>query len=131
MTLLCFQRNQLFGKNNLLNHENIIINDKYINHKETLYKTMKDVFIKTNKDLCRSPFIDTQFSGSTCVTIILTKNEIISGNAGDSRAVMGRCKNGEWLSIELTQEKHIKIKIKKYKIKKPNCFLKKNLNSEL
>jgi len=78
--------------------------NKYINHKETLYKTMKDVFIKTNKDLCRSPFIDTQFSGSTCVTIILTKNEIISGNAGDSRAVMGRYKNGEWLSIELTQD---------------------------
>ena len=59
--------------------------NKYINHKETLYKTMKEVFIKTNKDLCSSPFIDTQFSGSTCVTIILTKNEIISGNAGDSR----------------------------------------------
>ena len=78
--------------------------NKYINHKETLYKTMKDVFIKTNKDLCRSPFIDTQFSGSTCVTIILTKNEIISGNAGDSRAVMGRFKNGEWISIELTQD---------------------------
>ena len=78
--------------------------NKYINHKETLYKTMKEVFIKTNKDLCSSPFIDTQFSGSTCVTIILTKNEIISGNAGDSRAVMGRCKNGEWISIELTQD---------------------------
>ena len=78
--------------------------NKYINHKETLYKTMKDVFIKTNKDLCNSPFIDTKFSGSTCVTIILTKNKIISGNAGDSRAVMGRCKNGEWISIELTQD---------------------------
>ena len=78
--------------------------NKYINHKETLYKTMKEVFLKTNKDLCGSPFIDTQFSGSTCVTIILTKNEIISGNAGDSRAVMGRCKNGEWISIELTQD---------------------------
>ena len=78
--------------------------NKYIHHKETLYKTMKEVFIKTNKDLCKSPLVDTQFSGSTCVTIILTKNKIISGNAGDSRAVMGRFKDGEWISIDLTHD---------------------------
>jgi len=78
--------------------------NKYIHHKETLYKTMKEVFINTNKDLCKNPLIDTQFSGSTCVTIILTKNKIISGNAGDSRAVMGRCVNGEWISIDLSHD---------------------------
>ena len=78
--------------------------NKYIHHKETLYKTMKEVFINTNKDLCKSPLVDTQFSGSTCVTIILTKNKIISGNAGDSRAVMGRYKDGEWISIDLTHD---------------------------
>ena len=78
--------------------------NKYIHHKETLYKTMKEVFIKTNNDLCKSPLVDTQFSGSTCVTIILTKNKIISGNAGDSRAVMGRFKNGEWISIDLSHD---------------------------
>ena len=78
--------------------------NKYIHDKETLYKTMKEVFINTNKDLCKSPFIDTQFSGSTCVTIILTKNKIISGNAGDSRAVMGRFENGKWISIDLTHD---------------------------
>ena len=78
--------------------------NKYIHHKETLYKTMKEVFINTNKDLCKNPLIDTQFSGSTCVTIILTKNKIISGNAGDSRAVMGRFKNGEWINIDLSHD---------------------------
>ena len=78
--------------------------NKYIHHKETLYKTMKEVFINTNKDLCKNPLIDTQFSGSTCVTIILTKNKIISGNAGDSRAVMGRYINGEWISIDLSHD---------------------------
>ena len=65
---------------------------------------MKDVFIRTNKDLCQNELIDTQFSGSTCVTIILTKNQIISGNVGDSRAVMGRCINGEWINIDLTKD---------------------------
>ena len=92
--------------NNLPNNLNKALKktNKYIHHKETLYKTMKEVFIKTNNDLCKSPSVDTQFSGSTCVTIILTKNKIISGNAGDSRAVMGRFKDGEWKSIDLSHD---------------------------
>ena len=77
---------------------------KYIRDKNNLNKTMKEVFIKTNNDLCRNDLIDTQFSGSTCVTIILTKNKIISANVGDSRAVMGRCINGEWINIDLTKD---------------------------
>ena len=51
--------------------------NKYISHKETLYSTLKQVFVETNKSLCKVPTIDTKFSGSTCVTIILTKNKII------------------------------------------------------
>ena len=78
--------------------------NKYISHKETLYSTLKQVFIETNKSLCQNKSIDTKFSGSTCVTIILTKNKIISANAGDSRAVMGRYINGKWLSIELSHD---------------------------
>jgi serine/threonine protein phosphatase PrpC len=77
---------------------------KYIRDKKTLYKTMKEVFIKTNNDLCKNDLVDTQFSGSTCVTIILTKNQIISGNVGDSRAVMGRYTNGQWINIDLTKD---------------------------
>jgi len=78
--------------------------NKYISHKETLYSTLKKVFIETNIELCKIPSIDTKFSGSTCVTIILTKNKIISANAGDSRAVMGRYINGKWISIELSHD---------------------------
>jgi len=78
--------------------------NKYISHKETLYSTLKQVFVETNKSLCKVPTIDTKFSGSTCVTIILTKNKIISANAGDSRAVMGRHINNKWLSIELSHD---------------------------
>ena len=78
--------------------------NKFISHKETLYSTLKQVFVETNKSLCKVPTIDTKFSGSTCVTIILTKNKIISANAGDSRAVMGRHINGKWLSIELSHD---------------------------
>ena len=78
--------------------------NKYISHKETLYSTLKQVFIDTNKALCNNPSIDTKFSGSTCVTIILTKNKIISANAGDSRAVMGRYINGKWINIDLSHD---------------------------
>ena len=78
--------------------------NKFISHKETLYSTLKQVFVETNKSLCREKTIDTKFSGSTCVTIILTKNKIISANAGDSRAVMGRYINGKWLSIDLSHD---------------------------
>ena len=78
--------------------------NKYISDRKTLYSVMKQVFVNTNKDLCKNPNIDTQFSGSTCVTIILTKNKIISGNAGDSRAVMGRYINGEWINIDLSHD---------------------------
>ena len=78
--------------------------NKYIAHRQILYSTMKQVFVDTNKDLCKNRSIDTQFSGSTCVTIILTKNKIISANAGDSRAVMGRFINNEWLSIDLSHD---------------------------
>ena len=77
--------------------------NKYIKDKDTLYKTLSTVFISTNKALC-STNIDTKFSGSTCVTIILTKNKIISANAGDSRAVLGQFKEGEWTAIDLSRD---------------------------
>ena len=73
--------------------------NKYISHKKTLYSKLKQVFIATNNSLFKVPTIDTKFSGSSYVTIILTKNKIISTYADDSRAVMGRHINNKWLSI--------------------------------
>ena len=80
--------------------------NKYIKDKNNLYKVLKDVFINTNKSLCQTPAIDTKFSGSTCVTIILTKNKIISANAGDSRAVLGRFDSAQnkWISLDLSRD---------------------------
>ena len=78
--------------------------NKYIKDKDTLYKTLSQVFVNTNKSLCHVQSIDTKFSGSTCVTLILTKNKIISANAGDSRAVMGRFKDGVWTNIDLSRD---------------------------
>ena len=96
--------------------------NKYISHKETLYSTLKQVFVDTNKSLCKVPTIDTKFSGSTCVTIILTKNKIISANAGDSRAVMGRHINGKWLSIELSHDQNPTIRSRIILVKKKEYY---------
>ena len=38
---------------------------------------------------------------SICVTIILTKNKIISTNAGDSSVIMGRYINDKWIYLML------------------------------
>ena len=38
---------------------------------------------------------------SICVTIILTKNKIISTNADDSSVIMGRYINGKWIYLML------------------------------
>ena len=38
--------------------------------------------------------IDAKFSGTTCVTLLIDDNKIITANAGDSRAIMASYKKG-------------------------------------
>lgn len=85
-------------------HNELLKSNKYLKNKDNLNKILTNVFRSTNKSLCNTYSIDTKFSGSTCVTLILTKNKIISANAGDSRAVMGRFKDGKWLSVDLSRD---------------------------
>ena len=43
--------------------------------------------------------VDTNFSGSTCVSLIYTPTKLTAINVGDSRAVLGRLVNGGNLSL--------------------------------
>jgi serine/threonine protein phosphatase PrpC len=43
--------------------------------------------LKVNDEVFERPF-DVNFSGSTCVSIILVGNKVYCGNVGDSRAVL-------------------------------------------
>lgn len=79
---------------------------------------VEDVFLETNYKLQTSDTIDTTFSGSTCVSLIYTPEKIISANVGDSRAVLGRCVNGEWESHDLTRDHKPDEKDESARIKK-------------
>ena len=69
-----------------------------------VHNIIEDVFIDTNYKLSNCDVIDTVFSGSTCVSLIYTPEKVICANVGDSRAVLGRCINGEWVSHNLSRD---------------------------
>lgn len=62
-------------------------------NKEKRNETIEKVFLTTNNSLNLSE-IDTEFSGSTCVSMFMNKNKIITANIGDSRIVVGSLCNG-------------------------------------
>lgn len=53
-----------------------------------------EVFVETNNKLLSGEIVDTTFSGSTCVSLFYTPDKLITANIGDSRAVLGRFKDG-------------------------------------
>ena len=57
-------------------------------------KVIHDSFIHINSILCNETIIDTNFSGSTCVSVIYTPERLVCCNVGDSRAVLGKLFNG-------------------------------------
>jgi len=67
-------------------------------------RIIEDTFIATNYKLNNETQIDTNFSGSTCVTLIYTPEKLLCANVGDSRAVLGRCVNGCWVSHDLSRD---------------------------
>jgi serine/threonine protein phosphatase PrpC len=49
--------------------------------------------------------IDSNFSGSTCVTIFMTSDKkIYCSNVGDSRAIICKNKNNNWSAVPLSRD---------------------------
>ncbi|WOL14405.1 putative protein phosphatase 2C 33 isoform X1 [Canna indica] len=70
-------------------------------------KTMKEPFLKAfrivDKELRLHPEIDCFYSGTTAVTLIKQGQDLIIGNVGDSRAVLGtRDQNNSLVAVQLT-----------------------------
>ena len=87
---------------NILQSKLNINNDSIMDISKIITKT----FLETNAILKNNTNINTSVSGSTCSSVILTQNRIISINLGDSRCVLGKYnkKNNAWLYNELTKD---------------------------
>jgi len=69
-----------------------------------LNKIIEDVFVDANYKLCNQQPFDTNFSGSTCCTVWFSPEKLLCANVGDSRAVLGRCVDGEWKHHDLSRD---------------------------
>jgi len=79
-------------KENLPMDLNHIIKTKKLNVlTDDLSSTIKNAFILENKSLLRNRQIDSDLSGSTCISTIYTPKKLIIANIGDSRCVLGKC----------------------------------------
>jgi serine/threonine protein phosphatase PrpC len=79
-------------KENLPMDLNHLIKTKKLNVlTDDLSAVIKNAFILENKSLLRNRQIDSDLSGSTCVSVIYTPIKLIIANIGDSRCVLGKC----------------------------------------
>jgi serine/threonine protein phosphatase PrpC len=65
---------------------------------------ISEVILSTNKSLIEESKIDCSLSGSTCTTLLIYPERIISANVGDTRAVIAQYENGQYNARDLTRD---------------------------
>ena len=84
---------------------NRVLKTKKINLlKDDISQIIKQTFEMENNSLLRNKQIDSNLSGSTCVSVIYTPEKLIIANLGDSRCVLGKKINNEWKAENLTRD---------------------------
>ena len=93
-------------KENLPMDLNRILKIKKLNlFKDDLSQTIKQTFEMENNSLLRNKQIDSNLSGTTCVSAIYTPEKLIAVNLGDSRCILGKKINdNEWRGEILTRD---------------------------
>ena len=92
-------------KENLPMDLNRVLKTKKVNLlKDDLVDTIQQTFEMENNSLLRNKQIDSNLSGSTCVSVIYTPEKLIIANLGDSRCVLGKKINNEWKAENLTRD---------------------------
>ena len=87
MPVILYQRlDNNFSKIN--GNNNNSISNNYSN--DLLYKSIKESFSQTEYELKNNSNIDIDCSGSTCISLLFNKTQIITANVGDSRAIKGQ-----------------------------------------
>ena len=106
-------------KENLPMDLNRIIKTRKLDlNKDELSEVIINTFIMENNSLLRNKQIDSDLSGSTCVSVIYTPQKLIIANLGDSRCVLGKNKNGNWEYENLSRDHKPNIKEEADRIKK-------------
>ena len=92
-------------KENLPMDLNHMIKTKKLNiQSDNLSPIIKNVFIMENNSLLRNKQIDSDLSGSTCISAIYTPEKLIIANLGDSRCILGKFINNEWVAENLSRD---------------------------
>ena len=113
-------------KENLPMDLNHMIKTKKLNIlTDDISSIIKTAFILENKSLLRNKQIDSDLSGSTCVSVIYTPQKLIIANIGDSRCVLGKC-----LEKDQNIEKEEKIIGEEEKDRKGKKWVAKNLSRD-
>ena len=77
----------------------------FLNHQikvysqESIEAIIEETFLEINFNLHTSDSIDTLYSGSTCVSLVYTPEKLTCANVGDSRAVLGKLRDGSKILI--------------------------------
>lgn len=75
--------------------------DEELTHLTTVFTS---AYVHLNSDLLKRPAIDSSFSGSTAVSVLIRGNLAIGANAGDSRAILGKKTDGVWTAVPLSND---------------------------
>ena len=107
-------------KENLPMDLNRIIKTRKLDlNKDDLKEVIINTFLMENNSLLRNKQIDSDLSGSTCVSVIYTPKKLIIANVGDSRCVLGSCTSkGEWKFENLSKDHKPSDKEEAERIKK-------------
>jgi len=88
-------------------------------NKDDLSEVIINTFLMENNSLLRNKQIDSDLSGSTCISVIYTPKKLIIANVGDSRCVLGSCTSkGEWKFENLSKDHKPNDKEEAERIKK-------------
>ena len=96
-----------FIKENLPMNMNHALKKKKLNLlKDDLSQAIKECFIKENQNLLSNHQIDSDLSGTTCISVIYTPQKLIIANIGDSRCVLGKFdkKSNKFISENLSRD---------------------------